>query len=159
MKDIDNTGKTPATESNDNAPPRTQLRSVYAKTPLTQTVRAYLLEDDEANGLVASEFLKGYGFEEVVWRRSLVQAQSDLKALTEGEFDIVILDIMLPDGTAVSLLDQIKDAGCPCPVGLYTGQSKLEDQAFYDRHGCDFIFTKPLMADHFVDTLDALKKA
>ncbi len=146
-------------ESNDNAAPLKHLRPVYSKTPLTQTVRAFLLEDNEANALIATEFLKGYGFEDVVWRRNLDACRTDLKEIQDGAFDLVVLDIMLPDGTSVGLLDAIKDTGCPCPVGLYTARSDLEDDAFYDQHGCDFILSKPLMADHFVDTLDGLKKA
>jgi DNA-binding NtrC family response regulator len=136
-----------------------RLRPVYKKTPLKRTDTAYVLEDDEASGLVATEFLKGYGFKTVVWRRSLVQAMKDAPALARGEYDLVLLDMMLPDGTAVSLMDKIKDEGCPSPVGFYTGRAALEGADFYDQHACDFIFEKPLMADAFVDTLDDLKRA
>lgn len=158
MKDFESSAETHTPESNDNLPQSPHLRPVYSKSPMTRTVRAFLLEDDYGNGVVATEFLKGYGFQEIVWRRNLEEAQADLEALKNGEFDLAILDVMLPDGTSVTLLDQIKDAGCPCPVGLYTGRPGLEDQAFYDVHGCDFVFTKPLMADDFVDTLDELSR-
>jgi DNA-binding response OmpR family regulator len=136
---------------------RPKLRTVYAKTPLTKTDRAYLLEDNEANGVVAEEYLKVYGFTEVVWRRSLEAAEPDLPALADGEFDIILLDVMLPDGTSVDFLRRIKDAGCPCPVGFYTAKSSLEDASFYDAHGCDFVFAKPLLVDDFFMTLNALK--
>jgi len=136
---------------------RPKLRTVYTKTPLTKTERAYLLEDDEANALVAEEFLKVYGFKEIIWRRSLEEAAQDLAALAGGRFDLILLDVMLPDGTSVDFLNQIKARGCPCPIGFYTAKSELEDESFYDAHGCDFVFAKPLLINEFVETMDALK--
>jgi DNA-binding response OmpR family regulator len=138
---------------------RPKLRTVYTKTPLTKTERAYLLEDDEANAVVAEEYLKLYGFEEVVWRRSLEDAAPDLPALAGGRFDLILLDVMLPDGTSVGFLNQIKAGGCPCPIGFYTAKSELEDESFYDAHGCDFVFAKPLLLQEFTATMDELKAA
>ena len=148
-EDLDKTHRPPLT-------PR--LPTGYAKTPLRQTNHAYVLEDDEASGVLATEFLKGYGFETVTWRRSMVQAMKDADDLATGQYDLVLLDMMLPDGTGVPLLDKIKRRGCTVPVGLYTGRSNLEDSAFYDTHACDFVFEKPLMAATFVHALNDLKK-
>lgn len=136
---------------------RPRLRTVYTKTPLIKTDRAYLLEDNEANAVVAEEYLKVYGFTDIVWRRSLEEAMADLEALAGGRFDLILLDVMLPDGTSVDFLKQIKDAGCSCPIGFYTAKSSLEDESFYDAHGCDFVFAKPLLVDEFIATMDALK--
>lgn len=130
----------------------------YARTPLRHTDHAYVLEDDEASGQVATEFLKGYGFKTVAWRRSMVEAMKDADDLATGQYDLILLDMMLPDGTGVPLLDKIKRRGCPVPAGLYTGRSNLEDSEFYDTHACDFVFEKPLMAATFVHTLNDLKK-
>lgn len=137
--------------------PRPKPKPFYGKTPLLKIDRAYLLEDNEANGIVASEYLQHYGFKQVIWRRSLAEALPDQVDLSDGVYDIALLDVMLPDGTAVEYLRQIKDAGCPCPAGFYTAKSTLEDQSFYDTIGCDFVFAKPLMIDDFFDVLDRLK--
>lgn len=118
--------------------------------------RAFLLEDNEANGFVASEYLEHYGFRDVVWRRSLKDAQADLTDIVDGVFDVVLLDVMLPDGTSVEFLRRIKDGDCPAPVGFYTAKSTLEDQAFYVSLGCDFVFAKPLLIDEFFVAMDNL---
>lgn len=148
-EDPDKTHRSPLT-------PR--LPTGYAKTPLRQTHHAYVLEDDEASGQVATEFLKGYGFKTVTWRRSMVEAMKDADDLATGQYDLILLDMMLPDGTGMPLLDRIKRRGCPVPAGLYTGRSNLEDSAFYDNHACDFVFEKPMSAATFVHTLNDLKK-
>ena len=140
-------------------PPLTaRLPAGYTKQALRRTESAYVLEDDEASGLVATEFLKGYGFKTITWRRSMIEAMKDADDLAAGKYDLILLDMMLPDGTGVPLLDKIKRRGCPVPAGLYTGRSNLEDSEFYDNHACDFVFEKPLMATTFVHTLNDLKK-
>jgi hypothetical protein len=35
----------------------------------------------------------------------------------------------------------------------------LEDESFYDAHGCDFVFAKPLLLQEFTATMDELKAA
>ena len=116
---------------------------------ITKTDRAFLLEDDDASGLIASEYLSHFGFEEVVWRRTLHEVEADIEDISNGLYDMVMLDVMLPDGTSVDLLRRLRSATPQTLIGFYTAKSTLEDQSFYNEIGCDFVFAKPLLIEDF----------
>lgn len=63
-----------------------------------------LVEDDEANRLIYSEFLRQNGFHVV----TAEDGEIALKRLTESHFDLILLDIMLPKIDGLKVLEAIK---------------------------------------------------
>ena len=67
----------------------------------------FLLEDDETLGRGIAMALTGPEVS-VICRPRLTEAR---KALAENRFDLLILDVNLPDGSGLDLLRQVRKAG------------------------------------------------
>lgn len=63
--------------------------------------------------------------------------------LLEGEYDAVILDIMLPGKDGITLLREAREKGCQTPVLLLTAKSDIEDRVRGLESGADYYLTKP----------------
>ena len=98
-----------------------------------------LLEDDEALGRGIAMALES---SELAVSRcaSLTQAE---KLLETGRFDLLILDINLPDGSGLDLLRSRRDSGDTTPVVLLTANDLELDEVTGLEAGADDYITKP----------------
>ena len=99
----------------------------------------FLLEDDETLGRGITMALTGPEVS-VVCRHCLAQAR---KVLAEGRFDLLILDINLPDGSGLDLLRQVRAVGNVTPVILLTANDLELDEVTGLEAGADDYITKP----------------
>lgn len=99
----------------------------------------FLLEDDETLGRGIAMALTG-SETSVVCRPSLSQAR---EALAEERFDLLILDVNLPDGSGLDLLRQVRAAGDATPVILLTANDLELDEVTGLEAGADDYITKP----------------
>lgn len=120
-----------------------------------QPRRAFLLEDNLGNGLVIDGLLELLGYDEVTWVGCLSDARAEFPALAAGAYDLVLLDLMLPDGESFELLADLKAAGVG-RVCMYTARTATEDRARMWNAGCDHIFEKPISVSGFVAAHDRL---
>ena len=99
----------------------------------------FLLEDDETlrRGIVMA--LTGPEAS-VTCRSTLAQAR---EALSEENFDLLILDINLPDGSGLDLLRQVRWEGSATPVILLTANDLELDEVTGLEAGADDYITKP----------------
>lgn len=74
--------------------------------------------------------------------------------LLDGEFDIVVLDLMLPDGSGARLLQAVRDRGLRCRIVVTTGMSDRQVES--DLHGLnpDLVLTKPISFDTLLAFLE-----
>ena len=94
----------------------------------------FLLEDDETMGRGIAMALTGMDTF-VTCRSALTQAR---ETLAEERFDLLILDVNLPDGSGLDLLRQVRTNGDATPVILLTANDleldgrggRLHHQAF-----------------------------
>lgn len=107
-----------------------------------ETLRAtVLVVEDEAHlaaGLRLNLELDGY---QVVTARSLREAAAAL--LQEGSIDLILLDVMLPDGDGYSFCRQLRDSGKYMPVIMLTARSAAEDRVRGLDSGADDYMPKP----------------
>jgi DNA-binding response OmpR family regulator len=106
-----------------------------------------LLVEDEANlakGLRLNFELEGH---EVIWAASGVEARS---ALAGGLFDLVVLDVMLPDVSGFQLLQEVKRKDTRLPVLLLTACAGDEDRVMGLSLGADDYLTKPFNLEELV---------
>ena len=99
----------------------------------------FLLEDDETLGRGIAMALTGPETS-VVCRPSLAKAW---EALAENRFDLLILDLNLPDGSGLDLLRSIRAAGDATPVILLTANDLELDEVTGLEAGADDYITKP----------------
>ena len=100
--------------------------------------RIFLLEDDEALGRGVAMALEGPE-RKVVRALSLKEAE---KILAEESFNLLILDVNLPDGSGLDLLRRIR-RGSAVPVILLTANDMELDEVTGLEAGADDYITKP----------------
>ena len=81
-----------------------------------------LAEDDKSIQLVANDFLSGEGYD--------VRSAETLKSLWEliekGEGDILVTDVMFPDGESFDLIPQIKELRPDLPIIIISARNNLQ---------------------------------
>lgn len=109
-------------------------------------LRILLVEDDAGIGRVIVKGLEAEDFE-VEWHRA---GRTVADALKAASFNLVILDLMLPDIDGVLLARQIRLSGHPVPILMLTARAGLEEKLEGFRSGADDYLTKPF---HFEELL------
>lgn len=99
----------------------------------------FLLEDDETLGRGIAIALTGPETS-VVCQPSLAKAR---ETLAEDRFDLLILDVNLPDGSGLDLLRQVRLEGDATPVILLTANDLELDEVTGLEAGADDYITKP----------------
>ena len=81
-----------------------------------------LLEDDESIQLVTSDFLLSEGY--------IVKASKTIKSLwkmiEDGEGDVLVTDVMLPDGESFDIIPQIKELRPNLPIIVVSARNNLQ---------------------------------
>lgn len=99
-----------------------------------------LVVEDEKNLLeMVTVFLQEEGF--VCEMASSYFAAED--KLAAFDYDIIILDITLPDGNGLDLLQKIKAAGCSAGILIVSARNSLDDKLEGLDLGADDYITKP----------------
>lgn len=105
----------------------------------TGTMRVLIVEDDAgiATGLAATLKVSGYAADVTP---TLAQASA---ALSVEPFDLVLLDLGLPDGDGLDWLRQLRSAGRVMPVLIMTARDALPDRVAGLDEGADDYVVKP----------------
>ena len=102
-----------------------------------------LLVDDEPDLLkMVSDILKDAGFEAVLTAASVKEAVMVAK---QEKPDLMILDVMLPDGDGFSLMEQLRTF-TDVPVIFLTAKDEAADKLAGLGLGADDYISKPFMA-------------
>jgi DNA-binding response OmpR family regulator len=98
-----------------------------------------IVEDDPVNATLVRDFLKHeqYTVDEA---HDVSEAHGFLKS---HQYDIIILDWLLPDGTGIEVLKQYRDNGGLAPVIMLTGKGQVSDKEDGLDAGADDYLTKP----------------
>ncbi len=75
---------------------------------------------------------------------------------TENPYDVVVLDVMLPDGDGFDVLRRLRAGGCWAPVILVTARDGVTDRVAGLDGGADDYLTKPFSFDELLARLRAL---
>lgn len=74
----------------------------------------------------------------------------------ESEYDLALLDLVLPDGSGLELLAEWRDEGRTTPVLVLTAQDRLEHKVAGLDAGADDYLTKPFEFDELLARVRAL---
>lgn len=102
-------------------------------------MRLLVVEDAPKTGDYLNKGLSEAGFQVALARTGL---DGHHLALTES-FDLIILDVMLPDVDGWRILSALRDAGQPTPVLFLTARDSIDDRVKGLELGADDYLVKP----------------
>jgi PAS domain S-box-containing protein len=122
-------------------------------------LRVLLAEDNAVNQRLAVRLLKKQGHSAVVVRTG----RAALKALDEQEFDLVLMDVRMPDMNALEAAAAIRERekanGKRVPIIAMTAHAMAADQQRYLAAGVDGYVTKPVSGQTLAREINRVRTA
>jgi two-component system copper resistance phosphate regulon response regulator CusR len=111
-----------------------------------------VVEDDRTVG----QFVRR-GLEEQHMHVELVDNGAEgLARASDGAYDIIVLDMRLPQMTGLEVLRTLRDRGVSTPVLVLTAQDAVESKVTALRTGADDYVTKPFAFEELLARVEAL---
>ena len=123
--------------------------------PLTETFRALLLEDNPLNKEIFNGYLALLGGVPAHVVETLAEAEEQREAMLGGDFDLVVFDVMLPDGESLDLARGLAGK-LPCPMAAYTARATPMEIRTLGTAGFDHVFRKPMPMEQFRQGIQTL---
>jgi DNA-binding NtrC family response regulator len=105
----------------------------------TPSVRILVVEDDAALSEVLCDELRARGHMAV----AAVAVAEGLEQLKQSDFDVALLDLMLPDGSGIDVLRQISEEDLPTETIILTGYATVSTALEAMKLGAYDYVTKP----------------
>ncbi|MBL4704873.1 MAG: response regulator transcription factor [Flavobacteriales bacterium] len=115
-------------------------------------VKVLLVEDDTNLGMLLREYLVAKGYE----TKLCVNGQEGYDAFIKGEFDFLILDVMMPIKDGFTLAKEIRGIDKDVPVLFLTAKSMKEDTLEGFNAGADDYMTKPFSMEELIARMNAI---
>ena len=117
-------------------------------------MRLLIVEDERgmAEGLRGLLEHQGYAVD------LAADGEAGLDCALTGLYDLLILDIMLPELDGLEVLTQLRRAGIETPVLMLTARSSVEDRIRGLDHGADDYLTKPFDTGELLARVRALTR-
>jgi two-component system OmpR family response regulator len=106
-------------------------------------MRILLIEDEAALARPLKEHLEA-DHDLVEWFGTLDEAKS---AIQTSEYDVVLLDLQLPDGDGLSFLSRVRSMHIRTPIIILTARDKVSDRIDGLNRGADDYVIKPFDLD------------
>lgn len=115
-------------------------------------MRILIIEDQNLIGKALQKGLTEEGYA-VDWVDNLVDG---LHLSREVEYDTLVLDIMLPDGSGLDVLKALRTLSHQTPVIMLSAKDTIADKALAFRLGTDDYLTKPFVFEELLLRIGAL---
>ena len=102
-------------------------------------MRILLVEDAEGLGEVIQDQIADEGHA-IDWVQTISHAEASLHTT---HYDLILLDLMLPDGSGIDLLIKIRHSGKTTPVIILTARDQISDRINGLNAGADDYLVKP----------------
>jgi DNA-binding response OmpR family regulator len=109
-------------------------------------VKLLIVEDDDRIREILVKYMKKENFE----IDEAPDGRRAMKLMEDNKYDLVVLDVMLPDIDGWSILKHIREKDREMPVIMLTARSEEEDRLFGFELGADDYVTKPFSAKELV---------
>ncbi|MDC0599921.1 response regulator transcription factor [Flavobacteriales bacterium] len=119
-----------------------------------KSARILLVEDDPSLGLLLNDLLRMEGHKPVLIR----DGREALPAFHEGNFDLALLDVMLPGRDGFELTEDLRKLKPNLPILLLTARDRVEDRVRGLRAGADDYVTKPFHNEELLLRIQSLLK-
>lgn len=114
--------------------------------------RILIIEDEESIAELEKDYLELSGFEVEIESKGDV----GLKRALEEEFDLYILDLMLPGMDGFEILRRLRGQKIETPVVMLTARAGVSDRVHGLDAGADYYLTKPFENEEFLACLRAV---
>lgn len=121
---------------------------------LDETMRVLIVEDQALIGKALKKGLTEEAFA-VDWVTTLEEGEH---LATEFEYDTLILDLMLPDGSGLDLLSRLRKQGHRTPVLILTAKDTIQDKVQGFNLGTDDYVAKPFAFEEVLSRVRALTR-
>lgn len=96
------------------------------------------IDDDDGLQLVISQYLEDDGYHVI----QALDSKAALEKASLNDFDVILLDLVLPDGEGITLLPQIKSKS-DAAIIVVSGKSETTEKIVCLEMGADDYMTKP----------------
>ena len=117
-------------------------------------MRVLIVEDQALIGKALKKGLTEEGYA-VDWATSL---EDGTHLAMEFEYDTLILDLMLPDGSGLNLLTDLRRKGLRTPVLILTAKDTIQDKIHGFKLGTDDYLAKPFIFEELLSRVHALTR-
>ena len=115
-------------------------------------MRVLLIEDDSATAQGIELMLKSEGFN--IYSTDLGEEGIDLGKLYD--YDIIVLDLTLPDMHGYDVLKQLRVARVNTPILILSGAADIDTKVRGLGYGADDYMTKPFNKDELIARINAI---
>jgi len=113
-----------------------------------------LVEDDVNLGFVIQDSLKMAGYKVHL----ATDGKAGLKQFNENQYDLLLLDVMLPHKDGFTLAEDVRKVNETVPIVFLTAKSMTEDRIKGLRTGADDYITKPFSSEELILRVEAILK-
>jgi DNA-binding response OmpR family regulator len=117
-------------------------------------MRILLVEDDERLGPLI-EYMLRQQFHTTDWVTDVETAES---YISHGQYDIYVLDWMLPDRTGLELCELLRKQNDNTPILMLTAKDAVTDRVNGLKHGADDYLIKPFAFEELTARIEALNR-
>jgi two-component system copper resistance phosphate regulon response regulator CusR len=117
-------------------------------------MRILIVEDEKKFLDILQRSLRGEGYTV----DGVGTAADAVEYLKSYHYDLVIMDLQLPDGTGSSLLKRLRESGHTMPVLVLTARSELESKVENFQAGADDYVVKPVAMAELAIRVQALMR-
>lgn len=113
--------------------------------------RVLIVEDDDDIAAAVRDHLH----REAIDSEQLREIRPVVERLRQGDIDIILLDVMLPDGSGFDLCRDLRHSGLTIPIIMLTARNEDHDQVLGLGLGADDYVTKPFSAATLIARIKA----
>ena len=117
-----------------------------------EVFRILLVEDDSNLSMVLQDYLEMIGYIVDLG----LDGEHGLALFNKNEYDIVVLDVMMPKKDGYSLAADIRKKDSHVPIVFLTAKNLKEDKIHGFKQGCDDYITKPFSTEELNLRLKAI---
>jgi|TARA_B100000767_G_scaffold78187_1_gene74883 DNA-binding response OmpR family regulator len=121
---------------------------------MKKEIKVLLVEDDSNLGSITSDYLKAKGFN-CTWE---INGELGYREFVKNQYDIVILDVMMPVKDGFSTAKDIRGIDKKVPIIFLTAKSMKEDTLKGFEIGADDYITKPFNMEELTARISAILK-
>ena len=119
--------------------------------------RVLIVEDEPAQRRILEEMVKRFGFD-VTTADSGIRALESLRGPQGGTFELIVLDLMMPEMDGIEFLEKLQGVRGDVPVIVQTSQGSIETVIKAMRAGADDFVVKPISPERLKVSIQNLLK-